>query len=625
MTIRPNKARSRYRYVVAAILLILICLGYGAFQRLETAIRAQRQRTLKLILQALSNHHDTYRRLPASVHRDFSGRPLCSWRFHIMVFLEQDVLGRFPQEYWLDPVNFESVALPSCCFRSPRYDKPVDPHTTNFSFVTGPGTPFDGGWWSLDDLDPDTILVVEVVDFGYHWMEPGDLKLDELSSLLTVGLDGKGLHVGFADEQVWFLDSSVPLEDLKPFFTVDGARQYDREEKLGPYRRERVRSTPSDAGRLVLLWLGTLLPASRERTSHFPANAWFKGSREQTELEQRINKLGGTVHGFWKEDFAEITLGESWHGGNENLDLLWRYPAVSRLDIGYPDFDDAALQKVVKLPFLKALELTGTRVTAHGLGTLSQAPHLDLLRLRGGHVTDDSLAALQGLDLKWLIVEPDSRISDLGLAHLGNHTGLLCLKLPGAEISGAGFRALNGWSELRDLDLSGTAFDDDALRHLAAFEKINRLNLSGSQVTGTDFVQLAGCTRLRELNLERTPVSDTHLGQVVSLPALEILSLSDTRVTDAGLRLLAESTSLITLSLVNTDTTASGFRSLARAPCLRTVYDRDGNTIVFEALRDRGPTWIMTTSGLIHLLDEEGGKRVFLWTDDDLQEVKPLE
>jgi hypothetical protein len=72
--------------------------------------------------------------------------------------------------------------------------------------------------------------------------------------------------------------------------------------KTVDYRRERVQNTPSDAGRLVLLWLRTLLPASCERASHFPANAFFKGSREQAELEQRITELGGTVHNFWKED-----------------------------------------------------------------------------------------------------------------------------------------------------------------------------------------------------------------------------------------------------------------------------------------------------------------------------------
>ena len=221
--------------LATALLLLMASLAYIAIRGRQAAIREQRFQAMKSIAVAFSPYNDTYRRLPASVYRDRSGRPLCSWRFEIMTFVAKDSLGRFPQEYWLDPVNFESVAVQNYAFTFARSGK-ADSHAANVSLVTGPGTPFDGQWWSLEDLDPDTILIVEVAGFDHHWMEPGDLEIDEISPTLTSGPEGKGFHVGFADKQVWFLDARVPLADLKPFFTIDGAKQFRREEKLGPYR-----------------------------------------------------------------------------------------------------------------------------------------------------------------------------------------------------------------------------------------------------------------------------------------------------------------------------------------------------------------------------------------------------
>jgi hypothetical protein len=46
------------------------------------------------------------------------------------------------------------------------------------------------------------------------------------------------VHVLFADEAVWFLDRDVALEDLKKFFTIEDAKQYEREQVLGPYARQ---------------------------------------------------------------------------------------------------------------------------------------------------------------------------------------------------------------------------------------------------------------------------------------------------------------------------------------------------------------------------------------------------
>jgi hypothetical protein len=109
---------------------------------------------------------------------------------------------------------------------------------TNVVAITGPGTAFDGDrTYPVADLAADTIVAIEIKDSGFLWPEPGDLDIHEIPESITGGIDGDGVHVLFADGAVWFLRNEVPLENLKKFFTVEGAKRFDREQLLGLYAR----------------------------------------------------------------------------------------------------------------------------------------------------------------------------------------------------------------------------------------------------------------------------------------------------------------------------------------------------------------------------------------------------
>jgi hypothetical protein len=102
--------------------------------------------------------------------------------------------------------------------------------------ITGAGTAFDGDQqYGIPDLPPGTILAIEIKDSGVYWAEPGDLEVSNIPESITAGIDGDGVHVLFADCTVWFLKKELPLDDLEKFFTVESARQFDRDQVLGPY------------------------------------------------------------------------------------------------------------------------------------------------------------------------------------------------------------------------------------------------------------------------------------------------------------------------------------------------------------------------------------------------------
>jgi len=116
----------------------------------------------------------------------------------------------------------------------------ADDYSAYYKAVTGTGTAFDpDGPQSLKQLPGDLILIVRVEKSDTHWMEPGDLNVEHLvvSKQARELLQGEsGYAVLFADGSPWILSCQLPFSDLCKFFTVAGARQYDRDKILGPYR-----------------------------------------------------------------------------------------------------------------------------------------------------------------------------------------------------------------------------------------------------------------------------------------------------------------------------------------------------------------------------------------------------
>ena len=237
MANRPRwKARLIFAFVGLVPLLALVAILLPALRSArQAAVASQHTMDLMQIGLAVHNFHDTYHRLPPAVRTDKAGRPLSSWRFQILPFVEAIMMEVHYDDRWDDPANrwLSSSPFHVYCWSSGK-GLPESLHT-NVVAITGPGTAFDGDRVIRPrDLDSDTILAIGIADSGIHWMEPGDLPIDQVPESITQGVEGYGVHVLFADGSVWMLRPDVPLEDLKKFFTIEGAKRYDRDEVLGP-------------------------------------------------------------------------------------------------------------------------------------------------------------------------------------------------------------------------------------------------------------------------------------------------------------------------------------------------------------------------------------------------------
>jgi hypothetical protein len=208
------------------------------------AVRAAREaarwsvcvNSFRQVSSCLSYFDSAYHRLPAAVRRDEDGRPLSSWRFQLEPFIEGIMIDVDYKERWDAPIQRWLATEPHWLFCWQTDLHSPERLQTNILAITGHGTAFDGDRpVRLGELPRDTILLIATANSGTHWMEPGDLDIDHVPESITQGLYGRGVLVLFADMAIWQLRRDVPLDELKKFFTIEGAKQHDRYQVLGPY------------------------------------------------------------------------------------------------------------------------------------------------------------------------------------------------------------------------------------------------------------------------------------------------------------------------------------------------------------------------------------------------------
>jgi hypothetical protein len=194
------------------------------------------------ILMAFANREVFLGTLPPSTNTDGSGRPLSSWRYTLIPFLERPGRLVLVDRKWDCQENAEWRCLTNrvYCFDSDG----EEPQSTGVVAITGPGTAFDvAAPRSMVSLPGSTILIVETCNSGLHWMEPGDMDIRTLPPSIggdqTLQISGNtplGFFVGFADMEVWLLRSDIPFDTVNRFLTIAGAESSEREKLLGNYR-----------------------------------------------------------------------------------------------------------------------------------------------------------------------------------------------------------------------------------------------------------------------------------------------------------------------------------------------------------------------------------------------------
>jgi hypothetical protein len=198
----------------------------------EAARRAQCVNNLKQIGLALHNYHESNGCLPPAAITDKNGKPLLSWRFAILPYLQCD--PRYADfhldEPWYSPHNLALLEPTPFFFTCPS-DNTLKPGMTGYQVVIGQSTGFPPDFKPLKFQDftdglAQTVLVGESRR-PVPWTKPEDLPFD-----MTIPLSGLGSHHGYHDNgfnaligdgSVRFIKSTITPERLVEILTRNGS------------------------------------------------------------------------------------------------------------------------------------------------------------------------------------------------------------------------------------------------------------------------------------------------------------------------------------------------------------------------------------------------------------------
>ena len=219
--------------VLMGLLLPAAQSARGAARKVQSA------NNMKQIMLAMHNYNSVHGAFPARANFDKQGKPLLSWRVHILPYLEMDaVYQQFHLgEPWDSPHNLKLSQITIPFYQNP--DKPSKPGMASYLAVCGKGLAFDGEkgrkFGDFTDGLHNTIMIVEAdPDRAVIWTKPDDWEYDAKQPLAGLGnAHPGGFNVGFADGAVRFLSKTIDPTLFHALLTIAGGEPVNSS-NLGP-------------------------------------------------------------------------------------------------------------------------------------------------------------------------------------------------------------------------------------------------------------------------------------------------------------------------------------------------------------------------------------------------------
>lgn len=218
-------------------------LGSPSILRVRAAAqRATSTNQMRQILLALLNYEATFERFPARFNQDADGKPLLSWRVHILPFIEgEDLYSEFHlDEPWDSEHNLKLVERMPPIYRHPKlelepghtvYVAPQGKDTTWISPTSDAKNPPGLRLTDMVDGTSNTATVLEAsADSAVIWTKPDDFSVDgdDLTDRMKP-IWPAGIMLGFADGSVRFFKPSLKAEDWQALFGYRDGKVVDLE------------------------------------------------------------------------------------------------------------------------------------------------------------------------------------------------------------------------------------------------------------------------------------------------------------------------------------------------------------------------------------------------------------
>ncbi len=202
---------------------------------------------LKWLAISFHNYADAYRNFPTAYSVDDAGKPLLSWRVHILPFLDHgDLYDRFHlDEPWDSEHNKKLIPLMPKELMAPG-SRHMEPGMTNYVTPRGEKTIFPGkkkiSFADITDGTSNTIFLMEVNDKNaVIWTKPDDHDIDPMDPINgVVGLRKAGFLGAMADGSVRKFSDKIDKETFRLLFERNDGMPIDYD-KLEPEHGRRGR------------------------------------------------------------------------------------------------------------------------------------------------------------------------------------------------------------------------------------------------------------------------------------------------------------------------------------------------------------------------------------------------
>jgi hypothetical protein len=230
---RPMTAFSSTRLgkTLGGICLLFIVAGAWLFlsDARHRAIVNTGRNNIRGIYRGLQIYEDSLGKMPPAIARDAEGKPLSSWRFQILPFMESTKRRCDRKSAWDAPANSSMRQLQVASFDAGGFVRGRwEGESLRMSAVGVDGL------WALDsgkllkDLPGNTLLAISAPIKGTHWMEPSEVELHRpFAKEATIGgalgiTRSDVVYLLFADGRSEVISSAAPLTEINQYLpTLD--------------------------------------------------------------------------------------------------------------------------------------------------------------------------------------------------------------------------------------------------------------------------------------------------------------------------------------------------------------------------------------------------------------------
>jgi len=282
------------------------------------------------------------------------------------------------------------------------------------------------------------------------------------------------------------------------------------------------------------------------------------GMLQAGDVTDWVAGLGGKVQRDAAGNVVAVNLRGTWADDVEMIDIA-RLPKLRRLDLSHTRITDEGMLHLKSASQIEDLDLYYAEwVTDQGMTAIKNWKKLKRLDVRGTRISNGTLEIVSHMPQLEALDISNSQVTDNGMDMLITLTNLKELALGQGRGSPGDLGFLRVLTTLTSLDIGGAKptppdmggnrkagrdpappVPENTIKAMAELKELRELRMGYMGVSSANLKALSVLENVEKLGLQECPrVDDAALAELLSWKSLKYLDLQDTKVTEQGVAAL---------------------------------------------------------------------------------------